>query len=225
MVQNLQANFMQNDMQNDSHHQTKQHIQQCRKVIRQQSRAKRKQYSQQQQQLFSTQLLKQLTSLNMINNVESIAIYLANDGELDAMPFIHWCWQHNINVYLPVLHPFCSGHLLFLQYSDQTPLVLNSYGIKEPKLNVNCVIPAHQLDIIFTPLVAFDRQGNRLGMGGGFYDRTLQALNSMPEQSKRPQVIGLAHNCQLIDKIPTESWDMPLNEIITPDQHYYCQPN
>ena len=84
----------------------------------------------------------------------------------------------------------------------------NKYGIFEPHLNVQNVLPLEQLDVIFTPLVAFDKQGNRLGMRGGFYDRTLQHW-----QQQRFIPVGLAHQCQQVDALPVESWDMPLERI------------
>ena len=101
-------------------------------------------------------------------------------------------------------------------------MVANQYGILEPKLDVRNIINVTELDIIFTPLVAFDEKGNRMGMGGGFYDRTLakwhHAFATQPLATPYP--IGLAHNCQKVDNIPTQAWDVPLPEIITPTQHY-----
>ncbi len=77
-----------------------------------------------------------------------------------------------------------------------------------------------QLDIIFTPLVAFDATGQRLGMGGGFYDRTLQDWEIAYAQQRGPYPIGLAHDCQRVDVLPVQDWDVPLPEIITPSTHY-----
>ena len=76
------------------------------------------------------------------------------------------------------------------------------------------VCPVNQLDIIFTPLVAFDSQGNRMGMGGGYYDRTLAHWQT----NQTPYPIGLAHNCQLVEQLPVQAWDIPLAQIITPDK-------
>ncbi|AAU37082.1 unknown [[Mannheimia] succiniciproducens MBEL55E] len=86
----------------------------------------------------------------------------------------------------------------------------NAFGILQPKLDVRNVLPLNQLDIIFTPLVAFDKSANRLGMGGGFYDRTLQNW-----QNKSFLPVGLAHQCQQVEKLPVESWDIPLYDILS----------
>ncbi|MCJ8296057.1 MAG: 5-formyltetrahydrofolate cyclo-ligase, partial [Colwellia sp.] len=139
-----------------------------------------------------------------------------NDGELATAAFIDWCWQQKKEVYLPVVHPFSRGNLLFLRYQADTPLVSNVFGILEPKLDVTKVCPLAGLDIICTPLVAFDETGARLGMGGGFYDRSLAHW-----QQSKLYPLGLAHDCQLVESIPVESWDIPLPEIITPSKNYY----
>lgn len=75
----------------------------------------------------------------------------------------------------------------------------------------------HQLDVVITPLVAFDITGNRMGMGGGYYDRTLANWRT----DQRPLPIGYAHDCQQVDKLAKQHWDIPLPYIITPTQ-YHC---
>ncbi len=152
----------------------------------------------------------------------NIATFLSCGGEIRTKSLIEAMWACNINVYLPVLHPFSKGHLLFLHYSQKSAMRPNKYGILEPVLDVRRVLPPKQLDVIFTPLVAFDELGNRLGMGGGYYDRTLNALKSANESHAprpNPKIVGLAHDCQQADTIPIESWDMPLDELITPSLH------
>ena len=107
----------------------------------------------------------------------------------------------------------------------------NKYGILEPKLDVRLIKSINDIDIICTPLVAFDLTGNRLGMGGGFYDRTLSAWfkhyryvdeekNAYERKLTKPYPIGLAHDIQLIDAIPSQLWDIPLPEIVTPTRQY-----
>lgn len=193
--------------------------------IRKTIRDKRRRLTPAEQKKASESLLKRLCEKPEIVNANNIAIYLANDGELDPLAFIHWCWQQKKNVYLPVIHPFTKGHLLFLKYDQQSEMVHNPYGIAEPKLTMQAVLPFEQLDIILTPLVAFDEHGNRLGMGGGFYDRTLAKW--FAEQRKNPNAnsklkpIGIAHDIQKLDAIPYEHWDIPLPEIITPSKSYH----
>ncbi|MDC1255943.1 5-formyltetrahydrofolate cyclo-ligase [bacterium] len=192
-----------------------------RQSIRQHIRAKRKALSITEQKLSAESLSKTLQLNENVISAKSIALYLANDGELNLAPFIRWCWQNNKAVYLPVVHPFSKGNLLFLRYSDHSEMTINKYGIKEPKLDIRHILPTQQLDIIFTPLVAFDETGERIGMGGGYYDRTLAKWHEsykIDKQSK-PYPIGIAHDCQQIDKVPTELWDIPLPEIITPSKN------
>lgn len=187
-----------------------------RTELRKLIRTRRQELSIDAQAKASELILQQLSSHTKILSADKIALYLANDGELNLMPFIQWCWAKGKQVYLPVIHPFCTGHLLFLQYQQNTLMTKNSYGISEPKLNVNSICPLNQLDIICTPLVAFDDTGARLGMGGGFYDRTLAHWQNL--QHLYP--LGLAHDCQQIEQIPTQIWDIPLPEIITPYKSY-----
>jgi len=187
-----------------------------RKEVRAEVRVRRQQLSLTEQLQASEKLLLRLSTHRKVLAAQSIALYLSNDGELDTHLFINWCWQQNKKVFLPVLHPFCAGHLLFLQYEENTPMIKNCYGIAEPKLNVGKVCPVNKLDVLCTPLVAFDDTGARLGMGGGFYDRTLASW----QVKNTPYLIGFAHNCQQVARIPTEYWDIPLPEIITPARIY-----
>jgi len=184
---------------------------QLRKTIRQRRNA----LSDTKQVEAGLALTESLSSHKKIQQASRIAIYLSNDGELSTDSFIAWCWQNNKEVYLPVVHPFSSGNLLFLRYQAETQLISNRYGILEPKLDVTKVSPLAELDVICTPLVAFDTSGARLGMGGGFYDRSLAHW-----QQTKLYPLGLAHDCQLVESVPMESWDVPLPEIITPSKNY-----
>lgn len=163
-----------------------------------------------QQQKFAEQKIAQI-AVDFLTplNVKNIAVYLSFDGEISTNQLIETLWRQGYHLYLPVLHPFSEGNLLFLAYTPTTKLIKNKFNILEPKLDVRQVLPAEQLDIIFTPLVAFDLKKNRLGMGGGFYDRTLENWQNKPFLP-----IGLAHRCQQVEHIPTEDWDMPLFEIL-----------
>lgn len=198
------------------------HLQDNRSKIRSDIRKSRRLLSPEVQQQQSTILLNSLSTNTRVKQAKTIAIYLSNDGELATQPFINWCWQQGKHVFLPVIHPFSKGHLLFLRYTPQTLLIKNKYGIDEPKLDVRAIIDTRSIDILFTPLVAFDTHGNRLGMGGGFYDRTLASWyqHYQVDNTVTPYPIGLAHDCQQVECLPNQHWDIPLPEIFTPVKHH-----
>lgn len=180
-----------------------------RNQLRQQIRKTRANLTALQQQQAEDSITQQALALIEAQNAQHIALYVSFDGEISTEKLIKTLWAQDKHVYLPVLHPFNPNHLLFLRYLPDTPMLKNKFGIWEPKLNVQNVLPLDELDILFTPLVAFDKQGNRLGMGGGFYDRTLQ---NWQNSSFIP--VGLAHQCQQVELLPTEAWDVPLHRIL-----------
>lgn len=89
---------------------------------------------------------------------------------------------------------------------------LNKYGIEEPKA-IGSPERANSFDVILVPLVAFDRDGNRIGMGRGYYDRALQSLTH--QKSTRPFLIGIAHHFQEVKSCQATAWDVPLDAILT----------
>ena len=180
-----------------------------RNQLRQQIRKTRANLTALQQLKAEVSITQQALALIEERNAQHIALYLSFDGEISTDKLIKILWAQGKQVYLPVLHPFNPNHLLFLRYLPDTPMLKNKFGIWEPKLNVQNVLPLDELDILFTPLVAFDKQGNRLGMGGGFYDRTLQHWQKSPFIP-----VGLAHQCQQVEQLPTEAWDVPLHQIL-----------
>lgn len=184
-----------------------------RKALRQQLRQQRLQLTAKQQHDASEQLLTQFIALNEIQTAQHIAIYHSHEGEIDTRPIIHWLWQQGKQTYLPIPHPFSKGHLLYQHYHQQTRMKVGKYGILQPILNKNSIIPTQQLDLICTPLVAFDQYGQRLGMGGGYYDRT---LSSWFKERRGATPIGLAHQCQYVELLSCEEWDIPLPIILTP---------
>ena len=117
---------------------------------------------------------------------------------------------------LPVLHPINQGHLLFLSLSETTRWVHNQYQIPEPELQAQHIMPLQKLQVLLVPLVGFDKHGNRMGMGGGFYDRTLSGWY----KGHYPQLlpIGLALDCQQVEQLPRQPWDVPLPMVITPSK-------
>ncbi|WP_163131950.1 5-formyltetrahydrofolate cyclo-ligase [Agarivorans sp. Alg241-V36] len=186
--------------------------QQLRKQIRQQRSA----LSPLQQIEASQAILEYLQDDPDLIAMQRVALYLAFDGELDLSLLINWLWQQGKQVYVPLVDPTKNGEMCFHRYQASSPLQANRFGIGEPVFDSEQVIDSQQLDLILAPLVAFDSKGNRLGMGGGYYDRLLAKISD-----DKPLVIGLAHDCQQINEVPIQAWDQPLKRIITPSR-YWC---
>lgn len=186
-------------------------------ALRKHFRDLRRQLTMQQQDIAANGLNQLVQTQHMLQPNQTVALYLANDGELNCRPLIEWCWQQSIQVTLPVIHPFNPQFLLFLLFTPETPMVKNKFGIKEPKLDVTQLVPLNHLTTIFLPLVAFDDDGNRLGMGGGFYDRTLCALTSQ-KNNNDITFVGVAHECQNAHKLAVDKWDVKMDKIITPSR-------
>ena len=129
-----------------------------------------------------------------------VAAYLARDGEVDLAPLIGLLWQQGTVVALPVLQ---DRGMFFAAYGVDERLRDNRYGIPEPA-QARRVEPT----VVLAPLVAFDAYGQRLGMGGGYYDRYFAAAPAVRR-------IGIAHECQRVAALPVEPSDMPLQAVAT----------
>jgi 5-formyltetrahydrofolate cyclo-ligase len=112
--------------------------------------------------------------------------------------------------YLPVLDEKASA-MTFARYQHDTPLKLNRYGINEPM--AHDVIDPQKLDLVLLPLLGFDKAGHRLGMGGGFYDKTFAFL-AKEARPVKPLLLGVAYAVQECDDIPTDSWDVLLDGVV-----------
>jgi len=184
-----------------------------RQEIRQQVRHLRRAMTDEQQAQAAEQLAELALNYAPVTAARNIALFLSVDGELNTRPLIARLWHLKKAVYLPVLHPFSPGNLLFQRYSPDTPLIPNKLRIPEPPLDIRQLSTLDQLDLMLVPLVAFDQHGQRLGMGGGFYDRTLQ---NWRQHGFLP--VGLAHDCQQVDSLPVAEWDVPLPAVMTPSK-------
>jgi len=175
-----------------------------------------------QQRLAAERLARIISCQPFFLRSRRLAMYLANDGEIDPDFLLRLAARAGKQIYLPVLHPFRHNRLLFQRHRPGEPLVGNRYGIAEPPLDASRLVPSWSLDAVFLPLVAFDRDGNRLGMGGGFYDRTF--AGSCRAHHFRPLLIGLAHRLQELASVPAAPWDIPLDAIATDHRLLYFRP-
>lgn len=145
-------------------------------------------------------------------SAQYIALYLANDGEIETGPLLERARQEAKAVLLPVI----SGNSLeFALWDSTAPLATNRYNIPEPPDDAPRRDPS-DIDIIFLPLVGWDQSGGRLGMGGGFYDRCLAGIAG-------PLRVGLAHHCQEHSAIPRDKLDVTLDFVATENSLVDCQ--
>ena len=144
----------------------------------------------------------------------ALGSYFSVRAELPTQSINQRLRERGHQLALPVLHPVVAGHLLFLGLNQTTKWIHNSYNIPEPELNVQHIVPLSQLQVLLVPLVGFDGQGNRMGMGGGFYDRTLSSWHQGALPSLLP--IGLALDCQYTEQLQPQPWDIPLPLVISP---------
>jgi 5-formyltetrahydrofolate cyclo-ligase len=152
-----------------------------------------------------------------------IGIYWPADGEIDPRPLLDLPQSSRKRWHLPVLCPHPHPRLWFLTYRPDEPMCQNRFGIPEPARRNRRLRLAWTLDLLLVPLVGFDAGCNRLGMGGGYYDRTLSYL-AHRQHWRRPRLIGIAHECQRVAELPVRPWDVPLDLVVTECQVYRRGP-
>jgi len=146
-------------------------------------------------------------------HAKNIGCYSAITGELDPISIINEARRLGKKLFLPVIP---AHHKSMTFYTCQCPLVKNAWNILEPNRSKEKPINIDQLDIIFVPMVGFDEHGNRIGRGVGYYDRCL----SQAKKETRPVFIGLAYESQQYRGISPDSWDVPMDMIVTEKNLY-----
>ncbi|MCU7834233.1 MAG: 5-formyltetrahydrofolate cyclo-ligase [gamma proteobacterium symbiont of Taylorina sp.] len=186
--------------------------------LRQKLRNERRQISKSEQLLHAESIIQLIIHSQLYKSSQQIALYSATDGEIDLFPMIEQLFSDKKRVYLPVILSSRDSIMHFALYNSETQLEKNCFGIPEPVYQQEHIISVEQLDLILAPLVGFDEQGNRMGMGGGYYDRALQHLNT---GTVKTQFFGVAHECQRTEHIQANDWDIPLHGIITEERLNY----
>jgi 5-formyltetrahydrofolate cyclo-ligase len=138
-------------------------------------------------------------------NKKIIGGYYPVNFEIDDLALLRKFEKNKFNICLPVVKK--NFQMNFYEWSFSDLLKVNKYGIPEPETNKNIVYP----DILLIPLVAFDKNLNRLGYGGGYYDRLIKRLSKKKNIIK----IGLALSIQKIDKVTINAYDQKLDYIVT----------
>lgn len=191
--------------------------------LRSQLRKARRALSLEQQTEAAHGLLENLLNLHSFRCAQRVACYLPNDGEIDPGLVIDWLLYHGKTCFLPVLSHINGNSLLFAPVNYGTDMGINRYGIPEPVVSLRKLVRPIKLDLVLLPLVAFDAAGHRIGMGGGYYDRSLQ-MRRYRRHWLKPRLIGVAHELQKVERIDAQSWDVPLEGIVTDKQLYLAEP-
>lgn len=182
--------------------------------IRREKQRLRRNLSKVQQRTAAHQLARRVASSLPYLRARRVALYWPCQGEINPLPLLsvgrsslpkQW--------YLPVVG---QQSMVFYPYEPGQSLIPNRYGIPEPP-HGGSGIPVWMLDLVLVPLVAFDANRNRLGMGGGFYDRCFQSSRTAV---KAPYLMGVAHDIQIVDDLPTEEWDITLQAVATERRWY-----
>ena len=144
------------------------------------------------------------------HKILSIGLYYPINSEISPLKLIEFCENLSIKICLPVI---CKNknELIFSKFDNKMNITKNEYGIIEPN-KISQIIP----DIIFVPMVGFDKTLNRLGYGKGYYDRTISKLRKL----KKIFVIGLAYDNQMVRNIPSENHDEKMDIILTDKKIY-----
>lgn len=187
-----------------------------KKQLRQRLRTRRNALTAREQQDAAQSVARQLSVTPEFIRSRHIAVYWPNDGEVDPTPLVERAWQLGKQCYLPVLHPTQPRRLWFVLWQPDTALYPNRFGIPEPNAYREPRLAAEFLNLVLLPLVGFDASGGRLGMGGGFYDRTFSfKADQRRIVGRGPDLFGLAHACQEVPALPCEPWDIPLRAVVT----------
>ena len=185
--------------------------------LRKNLRKQRQSLSSSKQGATSKKITEQISTRLFFEQALKLAFYLPFDGEVNPMDLCSLAHHLGKKCYLPQI---TGETLTFRQFiPNNTELQKNGYNILEPCSTES--IPVETLDVVFMPLVAFDKHGNRLGMGKGYYDHT---FSERSKWNKKPLLIGIAHSFQEA-KLEPHSKDVPMDGIATEFGIICCQEN
>ncbi len=193
-----------------------------KEILRTTLRKQRISLSHTQQQQKSQKIVNHVLESGISKKAQQIGYYHAVRGEANPA---------NLNIghkqqqfYLPVVVSASENKQQGLVFAPALPTSqhqLNQFNIPEPICEPSELIQIHELDLLIMPLLGFDKRGSRLGMGGGFYDRSLSYKQQYPE--KKPVLIGFAYDFQEIESLQAEPWDIGLEWIATESGLFRCK--
>jgi 5-formyltetrahydrofolate cyclo-ligase len=188
---------------------------QLRKLLRHNRRA----LSPAEQRQAAQGLYRQLAQNPLFRRARHVSLYLPMDGEIDPRLLLRAAQKRGKATYLPVLSAWPRTKMVFQRVRPGEKFKPNRFRIPEPHIDARRQRKIWTLDLVLMPLVGFDAEGGRLGMGGGFYDRSLAYL-ARRKNWRKPILLGLAHECQKVGKLAVASWDVPLTGTVTGKRWY-----
>lgn len=179
-------------------------------LLRRQGKTARQNLTVAERRQASEIIAKSVVSSPWFRRSENIACYISTDHEVDTSSIIARAWAMKKSVFAPVLGK--KNQLRFRELSDKSTLKRDHFDLWQPVDGE--FIPPGRLDVVIAPLVCFDRDNNRIGMGGGYFDRTFSFLKDR-KYLHHPKLVGLGFDCQKIEKIPANPWDVRLFAVVT----------
>ena len=176
--------------------------------IRQKLRTQRAELSLESFTRMSSAIAKNVRESEVFKSAQRIGFYHSVRGEADPSSLK----TADKQFFLPVLSKNLDEGLVFIELNDDTQFEDNKFFIPEPAYDEEKIVAADTLDLVLVPLLGFDKNGNRLGMGGGFYDRCFAFKK---QQKTKPLLMGYAYDFQEVDSLEPESWDVGLDMIAT----------
>lgn len=156
----------------------------------------------------SLAICKDISSTAWFQRSKRLLMYMPIRREVDLRPLMDVAWRKGKTVYLPKADPVTHAMDAYAVHSLDE-LKAGAYGILEPSADATKEADLEKLDCVFIPGVVFDRQGYRIGYGGGYYDRFLPRLTSST------LLIGVAYAWQVVERIPRDAYDEPLHVLVT----------
>ncbi|WP_285361088.1 5-formyltetrahydrofolate cyclo-ligase [Pseudomonas sp. fls2-241-TYG-175] len=193
-----------------------------RPQLRRQLRKARRSLTRSQQREAARGLYRQLAQHPLFRRARHVSLYLPRDGEIDPRLLLRAAQRRGKATYLPVLNAWPRTRMVFQRVRPGEKFKPNRFRIPEPRINRAKQRRIWALDLVLMPLVGFDDEGGRLGMGGGFYDRSL-AYRARRSTWRKPVLLGLAHECQKVERLAQASWDVPLQGTVSDKRWYLAQ--
>lgn len=168
--------------------------------------------SEQEIQKKSSAIFNTLSNMKFYTNANNVMLYVSFGSEVLTKPIIDDLLQQRKRVFVPVTVPKTKELIVSELKSFEDDLEIGHFGVMEPKKDALRPVDPTIIDLIVVPGVAFDKEGYRVGYGGGYYDRFIPRLTDQTPK------VSLAFEMQLIDKVPTDKYDIPVEYIITEKQ-------